>query len=78
MEDGLRPVLALQLGDLDAQTPEQHPEKAGVGQARHVGQPQGLVGEQAGGHQLDGRVLGAADGDLAVQPRAAGDDNTVH
>jgi hypothetical protein len=39
--------------------------------------PQRLFGEQARRHQLDGRVLGAADGDLPLQPRAADNGDAV-
>ena len=49
-----------------------------VGEQRHVGQHQALVGQHAGRHQRQGRVLGAADRDVAVQRLAAADADPVH
>ena len=49
-----------------------------VGEQRHVGQDQALVGEQAGGHQRQAGVFGAADVDAAVQRAATLDQYAVH
>jgi len=49
-----------------------------VGEPRHVGENEALVGEQAGGHQRQRGILGAADGDLAGERPAAADADTVH
>jgi hypothetical protein len=77
VQHGLLARRAIALGDLDAQT-RQLAQELGVGQARHVRQAQGLISQQARRHQLDGRVLGAADRDRPVQPRAAGDGDAIH
>ena len=42
-----------------------------VGDARHAADGRRLVGQQAGGHELEGRVLGAGQDDLALEPAAA-------
>ena len=49
-----------------------------VGQARHVRQHQPFVGQHPRGHQRQGGVLGAADGDLARQRPAAANTKTIH
>ncbi|MNN20313.1 hypothetical protein D3C81_1335880 [compost metagenome] len=66
------------LSHLDAELLEQLAEETGVGQAWHIGQQQGLIRQDRSRHQLDGRILGAADLDLAVQAVAAVDDDAVH
>ena len=53
-------------------------EEADIGKPRHVSQGEALGGEQAGDHERQGRVLGAADGDVALQDAAAADANLVH
>jgi len=74
----LRPGGTGRFDDLGAQTAQQFAQKARVGQARHVGEDERLVGEQSGRHQFEGRILGAADGDLSLQRRAADDGDLVH
>jgi putative cardiolipin synthase len=65
-------------GDLDPELAQQTSQKLGVGQARHIGQQQRLIGQDRGGHQLEGGVLGAADRNASVQTGAAGDGDAVH
>ena len=78
VEQGLLTVGAVALRHLDPELAQQLPQELGVGQARHVGQQQGLIRQDRSRHQLDGRILGAADLDLAVQAVAAVDDDAVH
>jgi len=49
-----------------------------VGEMGQVRQHQRFVGEQAGGHQRERRVLGATDGNRALERDAARDANTIH
>ena len=62
----------------DAVLGEQGGHGFDIGEQRHVGQHQPLVGEQAGGHQRQGGVFGAADGDFTVQGAAAADADFIH
>ena len=64
--------------DLDAETHQQVGQRRDVGEMRQVGEPQRLVGQEAGGHQRQGRVLGAGDPYLALQGSAAANENSVH
>ena len=77
MQNGLFAIVACPLDDLGAKTLQQARQEARIGQPRHVGKSQRFVGKQAGRHQLDGGILGAADGDLTMQPRAAGDGDAI-
>jgi hypothetical protein len=54
------------------------PRKLRIRQARHIGQPQGLIGQDGGGHQLDGGVLRPRDRDLTVERAVAVNRNAVH
>ncbi|MNY03740.1 hypothetical protein D3C86_1363760 [compost metagenome] len=78
VEQGLLAVSAVALRHLDAELLQQLAEESGVRQTRHIGQQQGLIRQDRSRHQLDGRILGAADLDLAVQAVAAVDDDAVH
>ena len=49
-----------------------------IHQMRQIGQAQGLVGQQTGGHEGQGGVLGPADGNDAPQRGAADDADLVH
>ena len=49
-----------------------------VAAARHVVQDAALVGQGGGRHQLEHRVLGPGDADLAVERLAPGDDELLH
>ena len=51
---------------------------ADIVQMRHVGQHQPVIGQQPGGHQRQGGIFGAADGDDAGKRPAAADTNFVH
>ena len=64
--------------DRDAVLRQQQRHGGDVVEPRHVRQHQALVGQQAGGHQRQRGVLGAADDDLAGERPAAADANTVH
>ena len=57
---------------------EQAPHGAHVVQARHVGQQHRLVGQQGGAHLGQRGVLGAGDGQLALQRPPAADQEFVH
>ncbi|MNI13294.1 hypothetical protein D3C73_665110 [compost metagenome] len=78
VEQGLLAVGAVALGHLDAELAQQLAQEPRVGQARHIGQQQGLIGQDRRGHQLDGRILRPADRDGAVEAVAAVDDDAVH
>ncbi len=62
----------------DAVLGEQGGHGGEVRQFGDVGQGQALIGEQAAGHERQGRVFGAGDGDGAVKRHTAGDANRVH
>jgi hypothetical protein len=64
--------------DLDAVLLQQVRHGGDVAQMRQVRERQRLVGQQAGRHQWQGRVLGAADADLALEGLAADDPDLVH
>ena len=49
-----------------------------VGKMGHIGQNEGLIGEQAGSHQRQGRVLRPAYADSTVELLAAANSNLVH
>ena len=57
---------------------EQIGHSGDIGQMRHIGERKRLVGEQAGGHQWQGSVLGAADADFALERRAAANAHDIH
>ena len=64
--------------DGDAVLGQQQAHGLDVGKPRHVAEHQALVGQQGGGHQRQGGVLGAADDDLAGERPAAADADAVH
>ncbi len=64
--------------DVDAVIAEDALEQADVGEARHVVEDQGLLGEEARDHQRQRGVLGARDRDGAVERPAADDTNAIH
>src|SRR5690606_6453358 len=78
VEQRLLPVRPLAFGHLHAKLTQQLAEEARVRQTRHVGQQQGLIGQDRRRHQLDRRVLGSADRNGAVEAMAAVDDDAVH
>jgi hypothetical protein len=49
-----------------------------VGQLRHVGEHEPLVGQHAGRHERQRGVLGAADRDAAFERPAAADADPIH
>src|SRR3546814_4501843 len=49
-----------------------------VGEPRQVAQGQRLVGEQRAREQGERRILGARDGDTALQSLAAANDDLIH
>ena len=63
---------------LDAEAAQDIGHEGDIGQPRHIGQHQRLVAQQAGGHERQGGVLGAADGDFTLEPGAALDANAIH
>jgi hypothetical protein len=64
--------------DGDAVLGEQRAHGRDVGEAGHVLQHEALVGEQARDHERQRRVLGAADGNGALERPAASDADAVH
>ena len=78
MKQALLPVRAVTLGHFDAELAQQLTQEPGVRQARHIGQQQGLIRQDRGGHQLDGGVLGAADGNVPEKLGAALNGDAVH
>ena len=64
--------------DLDAVLGEEVHKGRDIGEVGDVRERQSLVGQEARGHQRQGRVLGAEDLDLAFERAAAPDANTVH
>jgi hypothetical protein len=64
--------------DVDAVIAEDALEQADVGEARHVVEDQGLLGEEARDHQRQRGVLGAGNRDGAVKRSAADDANAIH
>ena len=66
------------IGCLDAEPAQQLRHEGDVGQPRHIAERQRLAREQACGHQRQRRVLGAADGNFALQPGAASYANAIH
>ncbi|MCY1538693.1 hypothetical protein D9M68_742460 [compost metagenome] len=56
-----------------AHAAQQAQHGGGVVQMRHVAEGQGVCGQQAGAQDRQGRVLGAGNGDFAVQARTSGD-----
>ena len=67
----LQGVAVMAGGDAEGGQNLGHPTD--VGEGRHVAQAQLLVGEQAGRHQDQGRVLGTTDAELAGEAPTAGD-----
>ena len=76
------PALVLALGaaqgDRDAVLHQEMRHRRDVGDARHPAQHQRLVGQEAGHHQRQRRVLRAADGDSPLERNAAADADPVH
>ena len=68
----LRPI------DLHAQSLQQLRQEARVRQARHVRQRDRLIGQQASHHELQRRVLGAGNGNAAVELSAANNVQSIH
>ena len=64
--------------DLDAEFRQQAGQGGDVGEARHVGEDQRLVGQEARDHQRQGGVLGAGNGNFPVKRVAAGKPDPVH
>ena len=68
---GLGDVLAVEIdalplaGDPHTEGRQDLPHGGDVGEGGHVAEPQGVAAEQAGGHQHQGRILGAADTELS-------------
>ena len=76
---GLGDVVAVEIDDFA--TPD-HPHTKGgqdfahgsdVGETGDIAQPQSVLGQEAGSHQHEGRILGPIDFYLAAQPLTAGD-----
>ena len=63
---------------LDPEADQQLGHGAHIGQAGHIGQGQGLRRQQRRRHQLQGGILGAANGDFPLEGVAAADANSVH
>ena len=63
---------------LDAVLGQEVRQRGDVGEVRDVRERERLVGEQARGHQRQGRVLGAENLDLALERAAAPDADAVH
>ncbi len=78
MQQGFLAIGALRFSNLGAETRQQTPQQAGIGQTRHVGQAYRFGGQQGGGHQLDGRILRARNGDVSEERAAALDSDTIH
>ena len=64
--------------DIDPESGQQLGHGPDVRQPRHVGQGQGFGRQQRRRHQLQGGILGAADGDFPFQRVAAADPDAVH
>ena len=64
--------------DSDAEAFEQFGHGPHIGQPRHIGEDERLGRQQRRRHQLQGGILGAADGDFARQAGAAANANPVH
>ena len=69
---------ARRVGNADAEALQQLGHGADIGQARDIGQDQGISRQQRGRHQLEGRILGAADGDFPRKPPSAAYSYPVH
>ncbi len=65
---GAHAQLVAVLGDVRPEGAQHRHHGGDVGDARHVPEHAGLVGEQARGQQLERRVLGTRQDDLALQP----------
>ncbi len=61
-----------------AEARQQARQQARVGQARHVAQPHRLGRQQGRGHQLDGGILGAGNGDVPVKRVSALNGDAIH
>jgi len=73
------PVGGLAVQDhLDTVLSQQVGHGGDVGQMRQIGEIERLVGQQAGRHQRQRRVLGATDGDGALERRTADDSDLIH
>jgi hypothetical protein len=76
---GLEPeVVVARPGRLHAEPLQQRHLRLRVPDPRHVGEHELLVGEQAGGHDRERRVLVARSGDLAGQGGAPLDHELLH
>ena len=71
-------ALPRRVGDANAEAFEQVGHGAHIGQARDIGQDQGISRQQRRRHQLEGRILGAADGDFPRKPPSAAYSYPVH
>ena len=74
----MRSVVRADAVDLGAEVEQQPRHHLDVADARHVGQHALLVGQQARGQQRQRRVLVAFDGDAALEPVAAFDQQCRH
>jgi len=66
------------VGNLSSQLGEKASHGGGVPNRRHVVEEQGLVGEEAGGHGGEGRVLGTANFNASRKPMTTYDAELVH
>jgi hypothetical protein len=62
----------------DAEALEERPQVADVREGPDVGEAHAPRGEERGGHERQGRVLGAFDGDAAVESAAALNAELIH
>ena len=58
-------------GDVRAEGAQHGDHRGDIGDLRYAADDAGLVGEEAGGKQLERRVLGAREDDITLQPAAA-------
>ena len=65
-------------GDVETMIAEDAGEQRDVGETRHVGERQNILGEEARDHQGQRRVLGAGNGNDAVERLAACDLDPIH
>ena len=64
--------------DVDTVVAQDALEQPDIGQMRHVGKDQRLLGQQAGDHQRQSGVLGARDRDDAGKTLTADNTYTIH
>jgi hypothetical protein len=65
-------------GVVEAVVAQDAGQQVDVGEVGNVLEGEPVGGQQAGDHQRQGGVLGAGNGDLALERLAAGDGDTVH